>query len=314
MGSPLPSAYFDQLLTTYLSGWYPQNRNLSHMDICDWIPVPTAESFRYKEFDTNDLRYIEAQLRAPGTPVARGKYDFTYPTDSTQNYAFGKEIYWQEYEEAEAEGKSRADVQARAVELAKTHVLMLKEKKLADLIFNQANWTHKSTPATKWNAGGTPRAELIDAIDNITQRMNVAPSALSVHFGLKAWRTVQFHSDFSDLHKMQQGVLDVTDIQNVLGVRDLTVGSASYTTSSRGATKADSFIWGDHVLIYLKDVEGGGQRDDPAAFKAFHVPKNAVVFPWSDNETRMDIYEYSEDVKYRITGQDFAEMIYTVNS
>lgn len=171
----------------------------------------------------------------------------------------------------------------RATMLVKKAVDNRREKRVADLVFNPANYgaNNKQTLSGtgQWNdfANSDPLSYLLRKFDTLLMRPTDGV------LGREVATELQLHPKvISTLYgaASTQGIASLDDIARKLGLRSLLVGDARVNVAKPGQAASMARCWGKHASFYYKEpeasVQGGGmtfcltaQYDAPVAWDSF---------------------------------------------
>lgn len=219
-------------------------------------------------------KFNNAHLRLENTVVdSRGganeiDFDFSTATYSVKDYGLKHFIHGKLLRNADEVIKKNLRIAtARTV----TDLLLVdKEKRCADLLFNTTTFAGKTTALTgssRWdNASSNPFTDIINAVSTV--QLNSGKTPNTIVMGYDVWKAVVNHDEFlgrlgdtsiksvniSAFKQMLDGVTD-NSIQNVL------IGSQTYNTAKEGATDSFVYTWGKYVLIAYIDPKSNTVMD-----------------------------------------------------
>ena len=142
------------------------------------------------------------------------------------------------------------DAEADEVIGLQSHLIVEKEKVLADALANTATMTLNVT------LSGTSQFSDYDNSDPIS-RFKTARAEVKEGCGLppdtawmswEVWNVMRFHPQLLELFKyVKGGALDDSQLAEAFGVRRVLVGSAVYNSAKEGQTDDLAAIWGKHL-------------------------------------------------------------------
>ena len=127
-----------------------------------------------------------------------------------------------------------------------------KEKELADLITSTANLTQNTTLAgtDQWSdyTNSDPFDDLETGMQTVHSAIGVNPNTLIL--GKEVFDKLKHHPDLLERVKYsERGVITVEMLANLIGVEQVLIGGAYYTSSAEGQTEATSYVWGKHSIL-----------------------------------------------------------------
>ena len=221
------------------------------------VPVPRSE-FKYRVFDK------ETFLTIPDTRVGRKgipnqvELGFTEETSGVLDYALDDPVPYEDIEDA-PEGWNP---EQKAVEFLSELIALAREKRTADIVFNEDTYSLKTTlsgTSQFSHASSNPVATIKAAIDALFMRPNTIVmgrevfSALSTH--TKIIQTVYPNANGN-------GIVTPEQLAAIFDVSRVIVGSAWLNSARPGATPSIVRAWGKHVAL-LHINPAAGTRDLP---------------------------------------------------
>jgi len=136
-----------------------------------------------------------------------------------------------------------------------TEMMILRERRVAELFFTASNWTNNTTPGTKWDlATSDPIGDIETAVETVAGYGRMPNVCI---LGRQAYRTLrqsnpflEFRSTDSDRSIMNAGRVGEV-LRQDFGIQHTFVGRAVYNTdqtyTESGLSLSD--IWGDNMWI-----------------------------------------------------------------
>lgn len=223
--------------------------------------TPVAHSeFKYRVFDK------ETYLTIPETRVGRKgipnqvELGFSTAASNVLDYALDDAVPYSDIEDA-PEGWNP---EQKAVEFLTELILLAREKRAADLVFNEDTYssglkTTLSGTSQFSHASSNPIATIKAAIDALFQRPNMIVmgrevfSALSTHS--KIIQTVYPNANGN-------GIVTPEQLASIFDVRRVVVGNAWLNSARPGAAPSIVRAWGKHMAL-LHINPAAGTRDLP---------------------------------------------------
>lgn len=227
------------------------------------------QSDKYYKYTRADWYREEAQLRAPGTESAGGKYGFSTDSYYCDVFAVHKDIDAQ----IRANADDVLDLDREAAEWVGMQLMMKLESLFVSTYFTTGVWSGTTTgndqtgvagaPGAdqfrQWNdVSSTPIEDVAGWIDEMQEQTGKKPNILVV--GPKVATALKQHPDVIDRIKhvgIGKGSLEV--IGDLMGVRILEA-RATRNTAKEGGTDAYSFYFGRNALLAYSEPNPGRMK------------------------------------------------------
>jgi len=184
----------------------------------------------------------EAKLRAPGTRAARGDFKLEYVNVTTEQYAFAKEVTYEDVQSESDSNTPTLNMQQDAIEYAADKIDLKKEIRTADLM--------KATTWADGNVGGedagglwapsgsnTFLADIRNGQETIRSNTGYKPNVLAMDFDTYN----QLKEEDTILEKIkytQRGVLTRELLASLLDLDEVLVAEAIKNTANEATTDA----------------------------------------------------------------------------
>jgi len=217
------------------------------------------QAFKYQLYDLAD------GFTVPDTKIGRKsvanevEYGSEEKTDSTVDYALDDFIPQADLDNA-AENQ---DPEGQAT-MNLTNVIELgREVRAAGLVFNPASYgaNNKQTLSgtSQWSdyANSTPLADLLDALDSMIMRANIAV------FGRGVYTTLSQHPDIVKAYHGNSGdagVVPRSFIATLLELDDVLIGESRVNIAKPGQAVSLNRVWGNHVSLIHRDQLADADR------------------------------------------------------
>ena len=287
--------------------------------IIDKIP-PDAKIARYLK---GAWFRDEADIRGPGARAKRGGYPVDYLTVATKEYAFGKEVTDEDRRFANVQGAPPLKPDQDAIEFATDKVDLKKERRVASMIIG-GTWTGVAgeDAAGLWAATDSTNTFFVDVnarIESIRGATGLKPNVLVVDHG--TYQVVKELSIVIDRIKyVQRGIVTADMIAAMLGLDELLIGEAIYSTAKESKAGTDftaSNIWeknagkGSAFLFYRPPAPG--LKVPSAGYQARVAYENGQArrtTMWREPAEHQDVYEVAEETDIVQTGSDLGFLWY----
>ena len=209
--------------------------------------------------DFKYLRYNLAEgFTIPDTKVGRSSqpnkvtFSATDATDSTQDYGLEDPIPQDDIDNA----PPNYDPRGRAVEGITDLVLLDREKRVADLLFNAGNYAaaNKLTLAgvAQWSdfTNSHPLSDILTAIDAMVMRPNV------IVMGRAVWTKLSTHPEIVSAilgNPGTKGIVRREQVASLFELQDVLVGESWVNSAAKGQAVSLSRIWGKSAALIYRD-------------------------------------------------------------
>lgn len=213
------------------------------------VPVSKQE-FRYTLYNLADSFSIPNTLVGRLSKPNQVTWGATSDTDSTVDYALDAPIPNADTENAAG---TNINPEGRSTELITDLVQLDREKRVADLVFNVANYTNKTTLAgvTQWSdATSDPIGTIMKALDTVIVRPNVLVLGRSVLTALLV------HPKVVSAALGNSGVSGVASkgfLANLFELDEVVVGEGYYNSAKPGQTPTLVRLWGKHAAFIYRN-------------------------------------------------------------
>lgn len=245
------------------------------------VPV-NKKTGKYYKYDNSHFRLEsdEYTTRGGANEISR---DFTTANYDIKGYAFKEWLDGDVLDDADAAIKPELK---QSIIMGITDSLMLKsEKRLADLLFNSANFSGKTdalTGSDRWNDGTSNPLVPFKAASRAVL-LNGKNPVKTLILGFDAWQGLQYNESMLDLLSnnavkvLTPELLGMIMRTNGIPVENILIGSAVYDSSDEGATASNGFIWGKSALFCNVDMSQTTVRGSTLV-KTFALKEKPVEF------------------------------------
>ena len=242
-------------------------RNLDVALIADQVlpRTPTAQRFKWLKYD------LASGFTVPDLKVGRKsnptevEFNATEQTDETQDYGLDDFI---PNEDIDADNQG-IDPRGTAAGFLTNLVNLGREIRVANLVFNAANYTNTTTLSgtSQWSDGvnSDPVAAIGDLLDVPVYRPNVAV------FGQAAWTKTRRHPKLVQAIKgtaQGAGMVSRQEFADFFELGEVLVGAGFANTAKKGQTVSNARVWGKHVSFLYRDRAAGPQAGVTFGFTA----------------------------------------------
>lgn len=215
-------------------------------------------AFDWWKYDLSDGFRIPDTKVGKFDDVGRMRFKATKQDSSLENHALSEDVSLEDVNDADG-----YDPIAKATERVTDLVLLAREKRVADLVFNAATYptANKDTLSgtDQWdNSSSHPIKKLKGYIDTMVQRPRKAV------VGRAAWTVLSQHPDVLQPFyraNVSAGVATRQMVAELLEVQEVIVGEGWLDLSVKGQAASLTRVWDDKIaLLYtnpLADANGG---------------------------------------------------------
>lgn len=255
----------DQILTSLVQQAIPSNSQLIANQVFENIKIPERSGTLLLENTRNFMGAPELDIRrAPGSSrVSLTEFDRTNMTFKAENYGLEEKIAMEDIIDSQYPGSE----EQRAALKVQRALLLKKEQRAADLLFNTAVFTNTNNCTAlmggKLNAAGTDALTGLDLLkDQVFQNAHgINPDTIIL--GRGAARALARNPEFRSYLTVGAtpsgiaggGQLVLNDeavaaiIRDVLGIPHVYVGAARRETAIPGQTSSEAQIWNDATIF-----------------------------------------------------------------
>ncbi len=300
----------DQILTNLVVEAVPSDDQLIADKVFEPIVVPERSGTILLE-ETRNFMGAGAGLdleRAPGSSRATiGGFDRTSQTFKAKIYAASDSIAMEDIFDSQYPGSEEQRLARKVARVMK----LAREKRAADLLFDDTAFNTSAASATFDATGAEPLSELHELKDTVFEAAHgINPDTLI--FGRKTFRALARNPEVrgyvgtlangvasGNLILSDEAVIEV--LRSVLGIPNIYVGAARQDTAVPGATSSEGYIWGGDKLFMgiLKGADAivqksGNVKGMPVA--ALNFQFGSMVAGQYDSLDKTRRYVYAEEV------------------
>jgi hypothetical protein len=249
------------------------------------------------------LLKIQNTDRAPRAMYNRGDWEYERGLFSTAEQGWEEPLDDVERELFDQEAEGEADRVATA--RAWNHIMRGQEKRIADAIFNETNFTANAV-STEWDkysaASADPVGDVKDGIVAFIAQCGMMPDALVISF--TTYNDVSRCLKVQDLLKYTFPGIDLNNLQSpqlarLFGVPKVLVAGAVYDSGGVGQDATISNIWSYEYASLIK-IGSGQDITQPCIGRTFlwteDSPQNPIVEQYREENRRSDIYRVRHHV------------------
>ncbi len=219
------------------------------------LPFATApiskQEFKWFKFDIAEATKLDGDGRVgrKGQPE-EVEYGMTQDTASTEDFGYDDPVPSDDITNA----PPGFDPLAFATQKLADRLLLLREKRVAALVFNAATYptANKTTlsGSSQWSDPlSDPSLAISDAMDSMITRPNC------MLIGRAGWSKLRRHPKLisaTSISGTDQGALTIAQAQEALEIPEIIVGEGWIDSARRGQAASRVRVWGKHALLFYR--------------------------------------------------------------
>ena len=194
-----------------------------------------------------------------------------------------------------------------ATQRAMSIIMRAQEKRIADLLFNETNFTAHSV-TTEWNtaASATPLDDVLDGIASFRSQCGMKPDVLIISYttflNLKACDQIvdQIKYTFPGIDILAMGA---NQLAQLFGVPRVLVAGGVYDSKGKGIDTTIADIWSSEYAMLVKIPRTADERE-PCVGRTWlwteDSPSNAIVEKYREEQKRSDIFRVRHNTDERL--------------
>lgn len=301
-------------------------RNLPDL-LCNSGVSPTVsvgkKTGKYYRLDGSNTR-IEDDILTSRGGANEVSHDYTTGNFDIKSYGLKEWIDFDVY--SDADPILQQEARPNTLLNVKDKLLLGKEKRLADLLFNASNFAGKTSAlagANRWDdPNSDPLSNFITASSAVLQ--NSGYMANSLVLGFEAMQGLQFNPAVLDLmgdnsvKAVTKAVLSKLLMSNGINIPEnrIFVGTAQNNTAVEGQTDSHSFLWGKSALFAYIDQRPASLKNDTLV-KTFQLKSMGDTFKFykdADESKRGEWCHGAINYEHNIINNDCGYLFTTVVS
>ncbi|GAA4648293.1 hypothetical protein GCM10023116_05600 [Kistimonas scapharcae] len=239
--------------------------------------VPARE-FKWTRYNKEDRFTIPETLvgrkGVPNVVEFGGTEDSAFVLD----YGLEDHIPQQDLDNA-ANMQANFDPRGNAVELLSEVIALGREQRVASLVQDKGNYTHKETLSgtDQWShADSKPIIQLVDALETPIKRPNLMVISRKASVQLRRNPSVvkAFHGTLAD-----DGLVPMAFVKDLLELDEILVGAAYYNSQRPGHDMQLERVWGNHCSLIYRNPNAQPSKGVTFGFTAEHGGRVAGTRP-----------------------------------
>lgn len=222
--------------------------------------IVDRDADKYYVYDNNHLR-IDKSNRAAGAEANIVDFDFSTQSFQTNRYALKHFIDDDIY--SNADDVIKRNLRSDGANLVTDKLLIQQEKRIADTVFNTANFSGKTAALSgtdQWSdyTNSDPFGDIETACKTVQLNCGKRPNFIAM--GEEVWSILKNHPDVIDrlandsIRRATVSAFTSMLSDENMKVSDVCIGGATYNTAAEDATDSFSFIWGKFFLVAYIDT------------------------------------------------------------
>lgn len=211
------------------------------------------------------------------------------------------------------------DAEFETVAGIKTKMMLAREKRVKDLIFNTTTWSgaayYTDNSASPWDTTTTDIIKQVGAAKEKV-RLNTGVMADSLIIGEAAMQNLLINDDivgrFPGANIVTEAMLRV-NMAAIFGLEQLLVGASAYNSADEGATLSMADMWGDDYAMVAALGREGMPMSEPQLGRTIiwenYAPGVAYVEQYREEQTESDIFRCKEFLEEKVFDKNFAHLM-----
>ena len=212
------------------------------------------------------------------------------------------------------------DAELETVNSIKIKMMLAREKRIKDLVFNPTTWTGSSlytdNSASPWDTTTTDIvAQVMAAKEKVRQNTGVVPESLIIGEG--AMQNLLKNDDIIARYPGNAGPITEAMLRNgmaaIFGLQNLFVGQAVYNSADEGQTFSASEIWPDDYAMVAALGTAGMPLSEPQLGRTItwdrFVPGLRYTEQYREEQTKSDIFRVEESLDEKIFDAYFGHLM-----
>ncbi len=285
-----------------------QQQDLIQDIVCPRVSV-AGELFEYTKISTKEMFATPDDLI--GRTGAANQVEFSSSDETDRVIDRGLEVPVPRKDVDAAANANMADPRGLATEQITQLMLLNREVRVADLLFNASNYASglKLTlddTAGKYRWDNATNGDPIAYLENAINDMVVMPDTLVL--GPDVWLAIKRHPDtISRLYgaASTRGSAMLGDVAAELGLSRVVVGSAYKDSTAKGQTAALTRVWGNYAALIRAGAPVSARMAQPTfAFTAQYEGRVAgTYFDPKRGKKGVEVVKVTESVKELVSWQ-----------
>ena len=263
---------------------------------------PTAkQSHTYPVIPKEAMLKMPDVSRSPRGKYNRGDWEYERGYFGTKEKGWEEPVDDSEREMLDAEAPGAADYVA--TERAWGHIMRNQEKRIADTLFNETNFTGHAV-STEWdtNASAKPVDDVNDGIAAFRLQCGMLPDALVISY--QTFLDLRNTDQIVDRLKYTFAGIDINrmtsqQLAQVLGVAQVMVGGSVFDSAGKALASSITDIWNKEYAALVK-ISRSRDLTQPGLGRTFlwtaDSAANPIVEQYREEQTRSDIFRVRHHV------------------
>jgi hypothetical protein len=261
-----------------------------------------TEEFTYYKWDLTGFKIPDLTVGRTSM-VTRDNIQATETSSKTADYALEIPVPQKDVDQ-QPDG---LDILGAAAERIAAKLATAREKRVADIVFNAANYkatTNKATlsSTSQWShADSDPIKAILEAMDGMIVRPNIMVVNRNVYTALMRHPKLVAASHGNS---GSYGITSKNFLADLFELEDIYVGEAFIDSAKKGQTASLARCWGKHAALLYRER---GSTVDQMTFGFTAQFNDRVAWQWEDKNIGMyggQIIRVGESVKELMTADD----------
>lgn len=272
-----------------------------------------------KEASTISVHTRESALKLPDAKHASGAA-YNRINVELEDLAYACQEYGLEIplvDDKRAKHKSDFDAEALSVDALLLKLMLLHEKRVADMIFNTTTWTgaalYTDNKAAPWSTAATDViGQIQDAIDKVVEGTGVVPNVLIIPKSALSnlMSNTGIIARFPGIKRLTAADL-AAGLAPIFGLERVLVGQRYYDEAEEGATFDSAAIWNYKYAMVAKVASGN--LAEPCVARSLlwtgDSPEVLTIDQYREEQTRSDIFRVRHYMDELVCDSAFAHLM-----
>ena len=266
------------------------NDELIHEKICPSVTVK-KQSDLYYIYGKENFKRVNS-TRAPGSAARTINHTYTTGSYHCLSNALNEKIPNEVRENAD----TPLDPEIDATENVTDVLLLNKEVRVRDMLYNGI--TNTGTPTVKWDAasGSTPDVDILAAVSVIHVACFKRANKIIIPWAVAVKLTT--NSTIKEMTKYTMNLLTIGSaimLPNPLWGMEVLIAGAGENTANLGQAAVNSYIWGNNVVLSYVNPSPGLKRLSLGYIFQWKAREVTKWYEQKEKSTYVEIEEYTDE-------------------
>ncbi|MCK5641023.1 MAG: hypothetical protein KAJ19_09510, partial [Gammaproteobacteria bacterium] len=211
------------------------------------------------------------------------------------------------------------DAESETVNSIKTKMLLAREKRVKDIVFNTTTFTGAALftdySGSPWDTASTDIVAQI-GVAKEKVRLGTGVPADSMVIGQAAMENLLKNDDiiarFPGTAVITQAMIEA-NVAAIFGLQQLLVGQAAYNSADEGQDASMADMWGDDYCLVAALGRAGMPMSEPQLGRTIlwenYIPDVAFVEEYREEQTKSDVFRVLENTQEKLFDAPFGHLL-----